>query len=395
MKKLLILGAGVYQVPLIRRAREMGLYTIAVSRPGPYPGFSCADESWMLDTTDAEAILKKASGEGIDGACTAGTDVAVRTIGILNEALGLAGITAKTARILTDKALMKEAFRGGVSSTPFRIICRDGEIPEAVRELGFPLMVKACDASGSRGVIRAEEEGEVLPAVRKAWQATSADHILMEKAAPGTEIGLDGYILNGRAVLSLPHTKYVGHAGAVTVPLGHGFPFHGTPALAGALTRQLEAIAAVSGLENGPVNCDIMVNGDEVSVIEAGGRSGATGIPELIRMHTGIDYYEQIIRGALGERPEFIETKHEPCISRLLMSPVDGVVERIDRDRLREIRKGTGADICLDVGPHDRVFAMRNGTDRIGCILQYTAEAAEAEETARSALSCIHISQMV
>ena len=37
MKKLMIMGAGIYQVPLIRKAREMGIYTIAVSIPGNYP----------------------------------------------------------------------------------------------------------------------------------------------------------------------------------------------------------------------------------------------------------------------------------------------------------------------------------------------------------------------
>ena len=34
MKKIMILGAGIYQVPLIRTARRMGLYTIVVSIRG-------------------------------------------------------------------------------------------------------------------------------------------------------------------------------------------------------------------------------------------------------------------------------------------------------------------------------------------------------------------------
>ena len=37
MKKIMILGAGIYQVPLIRTARRMGLYTIVLSIPGVYP----------------------------------------------------------------------------------------------------------------------------------------------------------------------------------------------------------------------------------------------------------------------------------------------------------------------------------------------------------------------
>ena len=48
----MILGAGIYQVPLIRTARRMGLYTIVVSIPGDYPGFALADKIYELNTRD-------------------------------------------------------------------------------------------------------------------------------------------------------------------------------------------------------------------------------------------------------------------------------------------------------------------------------------------------------
>ena len=44
MKKLLILGAGIYQVPLINTAKRMGIHTIVASIPGNYPGFALADQ---------------------------------------------------------------------------------------------------------------------------------------------------------------------------------------------------------------------------------------------------------------------------------------------------------------------------------------------------------------
>ena len=72
----MILGAGIYQVPLIRTARRMGLYTIVVSIPGDYPGFALADKIYELNTRDKEAILAAAEKEQIDGICTSGTDVA-------------------------------------------------------------------------------------------------------------------------------------------------------------------------------------------------------------------------------------------------------------------------------------------------------------------------------
>ena len=45
MKKILILGAGVYQVPLIKTAERLGIQTIVCSIPANYPGFEFADVS--------------------------------------------------------------------------------------------------------------------------------------------------------------------------------------------------------------------------------------------------------------------------------------------------------------------------------------------------------------
>ncbi len=56
-KKLMILGASYSQLPLINKAREMGIYTIAASTPGDWPGFDAADESAFVDISDPEAIL--------------------------------------------------------------------------------------------------------------------------------------------------------------------------------------------------------------------------------------------------------------------------------------------------------------------------------------------------
>ena len=59
MKKIMILGAGIYQVPLIKTAKKLGLYTIVVSIPGNYPGFELADKVYYENTVDDEKILEK------------------------------------------------------------------------------------------------------------------------------------------------------------------------------------------------------------------------------------------------------------------------------------------------------------------------------------------------
>jgi phosphoribosylaminoimidazole carboxylase (NCAIR synthetase) len=118
---ILILGAGVTQIPLIDTAKKMGYHVIIASISGDYPGFSHADEVYYVDTTDEDGILKLAAEKKVVGLCTTGTDVAVRSIGYVNSKLGLSGITYEAAQLVTDKAKMKAALvSGGVRTAEFR-----------------------------------------------------------------------------------------------------------------------------------------------------------------------------------------------------------------------------------------------------------------------------------
>lgn len=393
MKKLMILGAGIYQVPLIKKARAMGLETIVVSIDGPYPGFKYADKIYKYDTRDVEAILAAAICEDIDGIVTTGTDVAVKAIGFVTDAMKLPGISERSARLLTDKADMKTAFSHGVSTTPFRIVRSEEEAREAAEAIGYPVMVKACDVSGSRGISRVDDESTLAGAVTYAFGATHTDHILVEKVAEGYEIGVDGFVRNGEILLCLPHDKFIKRCGTTTVPAGHSFPFKGSETLKAAIRREFEAVVRTTGLNNCAVNMDVFVEGDDkVMVLEAGGRCGATTIPELISIYTGVDYYAGMISCALGEPFDFTPREERPCMGCLLTSPVDGIITDIDEEKLREIQ-ADGAVFSLDYGKGAAVHKMKDGTDRIGQLIMPTDRKEVLEKTARRILSCLSIEE--
>ena len=371
-KKIMILGAGIYQVPLIRRAKELGHYVIAVSREGDYPGFRYADEVLKIDTTDREAVLRAAREYRIDGILTAGTDVAVKTIGYVCEKMNLCGIPLSAAGILTDKALMKMAFAGIVSTSLFRIAKSCAEAAEAAEEIGYPVMVKACDVSGSRGIVKAECPDQLPEAWTAAEDATHTDHIVIEKFEEGSEIGVDAFVRDGKVILYAPHGKLNVKRKGITVPGGHMFPLAVSESVSENIRHELDAIIAATGLDNCAVNCDMIIRPDgSVSVIEAGGRSGATCIPELIRIYTGVDYYRLMIATALGESMEIPKEREypgTPCAAGLIFSDTSGAIKSIDENGIEKIRK-QAHELVLDVKVGDRVSVMRNGTDRIGHII--------------------------
>ena len=388
---LMILGAGIYQVPLIKKAKELGYHTIVVSYPGPYPGFDIADEVLYLDTTDASSILGAAEKLNIAGICTTGTDVAMGSIGLVNDTLGLSGISGQAALVLTDKSVMKKRFaEAGVRTAAFEKIYSMDEAIAAFRKIGPPCVIKVTDKSGSRGIIRVDSEDEIPGAYADAMKVTNKEYLLVEKCIIGHEIGIDAFVSGGRPVLLLPHDKLVYRGRSTTVPVGHIFPYEASPALYDDITEQVEKIILASGMDNCAMNIDAFVCGDELYVIEAGGRCGATCIPELISMYGGIDYYGLMIKAACGLPTDFSLRTAVPCMASLLYVTEECRVVSYDSDKISALRD-RGIFVSFDYAEGALLPAMHNGTDRIGQVYAPCSSASEFEKIRAEALSACHM----
>ena len=160
------------------------------------PGFAVADEVCHINTVDYEAVLKVAREKQIDGIVTAGTDVAVITIGKVCDELGLKGLSFEAARIASDKMLMKERYEaGGVRSARFRRVGLEEDPRQAVRELAYPLIFKAVDSSGSRGITRVNDPSGIPGAVEAVKATTRKDYYIVEEFLEGEEFGRPGLCL--------------------------------------------------------------------------------------------------------------------------------------------------------------------------------------------------------
>ena len=382
MKKLMILGAGVYQVPLIRQARAMGFTTVVVSIDGNYPGFALADKIYNLDTRDCEGILAAARAEQIDGICTAGTDVAVRAVGYVCSQMKLPGIGQEAAQIVTNKKKMKEAFmRAGVSTAAFHTVKSFEQAQEAAHALGYPVVLKIVDSSGSRGIIKAGRPEELEKAYGEAAAYTSMPYLLVEEFIDAEEIGIDAFVIDHELCLMLPHDKFICQADGVTIPMGHHFPYRTSDRVLQELTRQMQLVINATGMNNCPVNADVFVKGSRVWVVEAGGRSGATCIPELISMHCGFNYYEQMIYAALGVAVDFTYENTRPCMAKLIFSNRDGTITSMKTEVIEQLEKD-GIYVRLDYSVGDRVSKVKNGTSRIGHVIAATDREAVLDEIA-------------
>ena len=109
MKKLLIIGASILQVPAIKKAKEMG-YHVGVADYNPNAvGIQFADEYFNVSTIDIAGIVKVAQKFRPNGIMTLATDMPMRAIAKACEVCNLPGIDFETALKATDKGKMIKA----------------------------------------------------------------------------------------------------------------------------------------------------------------------------------------------------------------------------------------------------------------------------------------------
>lgn len=390
MKKIMILGAGIYQVPLIETAKRMGIYTIVASIPGNYPGFAIADKVYYENTVDEERILQICQEEQVDGIVTTGTDVCIGTVGHVCDAMGLAGLSAEAATIANDKMLMKTKYEEyGVRTARFRkIFFEDTDIRHSIEGLEFPLIFKSVDSSGSRGIIRVDSFDEFDSAMAYVKENTHKEYFLIEEFVEGEEFGAQAFVYNGEVSFILPHGDYVFH-GDTGVPIGHFAPYNLSEEVIEDARVQLRGAVKAMGLNNCAINADFILKDNKTYVLELGGRCGATCLAELVSIYYGFDYYEKILKVALGEDPQFtLDGPFVPNASHLLMSDKDGIIEsetdhNAPNDNIYEIH--------FDYEPGDEVHKFHVGPHRIGHIITKGNTLEEAQDLLFQAMDQISI----
>lgn len=406
-KKLMILGAGVYQVPLIQQARRMGIETLVVSVPGNYPGFAFGDKICYEDTRDYEKILEIARAENIDGIVTTGTDVAVVTIGKVCDALGLPGLSFEAGKVATDKMLMKQNYeKHGVRTARYRRISleedskengaaegnKDFQIIKRLEQelagLEFPLIFKAVDTSGSRGIVKAENSSKFAEAYRRVRENTRKDYFIVEEFLEGEEFGAQSFVSQGKIQFILPHGDYV-FQGDTGVPIGHWAPYELEQSVIEDAKEQLQKAVIAMGLDNCALNADFILSGGKPYVLEIGGRAGATCLAELVSLYYGYNYYEKIIQAALGLPVDFASQEANPNVGMLLRSEKTGSIRKIVNKNDREDKQIV--EIQFDYQAGDQVQAFRVGPHRIGHVVVKADTLEEARAKMEEALGKIEI----
>ena len=310
-KKLAIIGASYLQIPLVQKAKEMGLESICFAWEEGAVCKDVCDKFYPISIVDKEAILKICQAEKIDAITTIASDVAVLTVNYVAEQMGLIGNPDKYSQIATNKYLMRQCFmEHGVPSPKFCLT--DGMIPETIASFHFPVIVKPTDRSGSRGVEKVEKLEELPQAVSRAIKESFRKEAIIEEFVDGREISVESISFRGKHYV-LQITDKVTTGAPFFVELEH----HQPSSLPENIKIQVKEIVlkALDALhiQYGASHAELKITNDgDIRVIEIGARMGGDFIgSDLVKLSTGYDFLKGVINVALGEFEEPKLTEHK------------------------------------------------------------------------------------
>ncbi len=300
--KLAILGASYLQLPLVQKAKELGIETICFAWENGAVCKEHCDKFYPISITEKKEILERCKAEEIEGITSIATDVAVPTMSFIAKEMNLIGNSVHSVSLSTNKYLMREAFYRNELPVPRFLKTSDPQEIIQTEELKYPLIVKPVDRSGSLGITMINDREQLVQAIDYALKESFNNQAIIEEFIQGREISVETISWEGKHYV-LAYTDKVTSGSPHFVELEHHQP---SGLVDETNTKQIEKLVfdALNSLDIkfGASHAELIItNSGEVFVTEIGARMGGDFIgSDLVELSTGYDYLKGVIEIALG-----------------------------------------------------------------------------------------------
>lgn len=382
MKKILVVGAGISQVPTYDAAKKIGFKTIGTDGNPDALAKDKPDYFEVVDIRDPEAVLEVAEKYKIDGIVVPGTDFPV-TGAYIAEKMKLPGIPVDVAETCSNKYKMREVLQqNGFLVPSFQKIKvnsyaeMSGRVIDVNKSIKYPAVVKPFSSMAARGVRKVNNPNELFVAMEVAYRFDK--RIIIEEFESGMEFSLDSLVLDGE-VFTFAFADRHFMLDPYFIEIGHTTPTILDKGLVKQVTKVYENAVKTLGITHGAAKGDIKITsrgiviGEIAARISGGFLSGWT-VPYTTMYEEIEKYYyphEDLLRIAVGEKIKFPKIKNVGYSAERTILSIPGKAKSIStinsdyyREELIHMHVKEGQTVCFPV----------NNTNRCGSVLTFAAE---------------------
>lgn len=333
MRKALVIGGTEDHIRLILLLKQRGYYTLLLDYyPNP-PAARYADEHIRESALDCEKALEIARSHQVALTIALCIDQAILTMAYVSERMGTpCYLSHGQARCFTNKSFMKgKMLEGNIPTSRFRVIGQGDDWKEACENLSFPVVVKPVDSNGSKGVTRIDNPDDLEAGLRRAFGFTHDGRAIVEEFVEGDEYSIELFLREGEPTL-VSHTK------TVKTDLHKNLFVTVSSCAPSGLSREDQvalldvgrSISKVFGYSSGPLLVQCLKGKERLSIIEFSARIGGGSKHHFVKEDRGFDYFDHLVRFALGEETGPIRTRTDEVYTRChFVYAKPGIIARI------------------------------------------------------------------
>ena len=303
-KKLLFIGASGHYELAIKKAQEMGIYTIAINYNKNATAKQYADLAAEVDTYNPEEVLTFAKEYQIDGVFTSWNEVNLYTTEYVAKKMEIPFYATK------------EQLDGLVTKYAFKETCRKYGVPvipeyyvgnsmtqKDIEKFEYPVIFKPTDSGGTRGMTILRSVEGVQKAYEKALSASIKKEVVVEKyLRNGQLIVIDFAVQHGKTYIACVADRSIIRTSEDAVPLAisYMYPSKNIDIVEQQVLEPVKALINGLGIRDGIISFEGMICEGKLYLIETQFRFGGTHFYKFVEKSCGIDLLEMMIEYALN-----------------------------------------------------------------------------------------------
>ena len=396
---VLFVGAGRHQRRALARLKELGVRLVAVDRNREAPGLAIADVAEAVDALDVPAVVEIGRRHAVNGVMTYAADRAVPVVAAVADELGLPGIGAETAHLMTNKiAMRRQLAEAGVPQPRFAAVRTLHEARAAAHAVGFPSVLKPADSAGQRGLFLCESLDDLERHLHASLAQSTEQEAILESYHEGMEVNGLLVVRGGEPMVVTLSDRRRPPGRGFGVAIAHVYPsmLFGD-ALEEVRRTGVHTVKAL-GLREGIAYPQVLWSKDGVArLIEVAARIPAGQMDSVARYGVGVDLIEIALLQALGLSVpnELVAAKTEQpmAISFLTAEPgplPTGKLLRVTGiERVRAFPGVVEAELYFQDG--ETIRPVQLDGDRRGYVIALGATNLDAVERAESAARLLDV----